>query len=85
MRRLRSLALGLSIAAALAGPGRAATYQPDPKLLAAARKEGEVIFYTTQIVDQILRPLIKVFGTVAPGVQVNPKPFAAPSTAVKGR
>src|SRR5437660_7572273 len=63
--------LGLSVAAALAGPGFADTYQPDPKLLAAAQKEGEVIFYTTQIVDQILRPLIKVFGTVAPGVQVK--------------
>ena len=71
MRRLRSFALGLSIAAALAGPSVAATYQPDPKLLAAAQKEGEVVYYTTQIVDQILRPLIKVFQTVAPGVQVK--------------
>ena len=71
MRSLRPFALGLSIAAALAAPSLAATYQPDPKLLAAAQKEGEVVFYTTQIVDQILRPLIKVFGTVAPGVQVK--------------
>jgi iron(III) transport system substrate-binding protein len=71
MRRLRSFALGLSVAVALGGPSLADTYQPDPKLLAAAQKEGEVVFYTTQIVDQILRPLIKVFGTVAPGVQVK--------------
>jgi ABC-type Fe3+ transport system substrate-binding protein len=71
MRHRCSLALSLSIVAALAGPSLAATYQPDPRLLAAAQKEGEVVFYTTQIVDQILRPLIKVFGTVAPGVQVK--------------
>jgi ABC-type Fe3+ transport system substrate-binding protein len=71
MRHLRPLALGLSIVASLASASRADTYVPDPKLLAAAQKEGEVVFYTTQIVDQILRPLIKVFGTVAPGVQVK--------------
>jgi ABC-type Fe3+ transport system substrate-binding protein len=71
MRHLRPLALALSIVASLTSASRADTYVPDPKLLAAAQKEGEVVFYTTQIVDQILRPLIKVFGTVAPGVQVK--------------
>jgi ABC-type Fe3+ transport system substrate-binding protein len=71
MRHLRPPALALSIVASLASASRADTYVPDPKLLAAAQKEGEVVFYTTQIVDQILRPLIKVFGTVAPGVQVK--------------
>src|SRR5215471_12203232 len=71
MRYLRSVALGLSIVAALVSASRADTYVPDPKLLAAAQKEGEVVFYTTQIVDQILRPLIKAFATVAPGVQVK--------------
>jgi len=71
MRPIRPLALALSIVASLASASRAETYVPDPKLLAAAQKEGEVVFYTTQIVDQILRPLIKVFGTVAPGVQVK--------------
>ena len=71
MRHIRPLALALSIVASLASTSRADTYQPDPKLLAAAQKEGEVVFYTTQIVDQILRPLIKVFATVAPGVQVK--------------
>jgi ABC-type Fe3+ transport system substrate-binding protein len=71
MRHLRPLALALFILASLAPASRADTYVPDPKLLAAAQKEGEVVFYTTQIVDQILRPLIRVFGTVAPGVQVK--------------
>src|SRR5881628_2738892 len=71
MRHLRPLALALSIVVSLASTSRADTYLPDPKLLAAAQKEGEVVFYTTQIVDQILRPMIKVFQTVAPGVQVK--------------
>jgi ABC-type Fe3+ transport system substrate-binding protein len=71
MHRLCSFLLGLCVAAAVAGTSRADTYKPDPKLLAAAQKEGEVVFYTTQIVDQILRPLIKVFATIAPGVQVK--------------
>src|SRR3954471_13524693 len=53
MRHRCSLALSLSIVAALAGPSLAASYQPDPRLLAAAQKEGEVVLYTTQIVDQI--------------------------------
>jgi iron(III) transport system substrate-binding protein len=71
MRYLRPLALGLVVAASVASATRAETYRPDPKLLEAARKEGEVILYTTQIVDQIVRPLIKVFQGVAPGVQVK--------------
>jgi ABC-type Fe3+ transport system substrate-binding protein len=71
MRHIRPLALALSILALLPSTSRAETYQPDPKLLAAAQKEGEVVFYTTQIVDQILRPLIKAFASVAPGVQVK--------------
>ncbi len=50
-------------------PDRSAAdaYQPDPTLLAAAQKEGEVLFYTTQIVDQIVRPLIKEFQTLRSG------------------
>jgi len=71
MRCLRSLALGLSIATLVASASVADTYQPDPKLLEAARKEGEVILYTTHIVDQIVRPLIRAFQGYAPGVQVK--------------
>src|SRR5579883_1729858 len=36
-------------------------YQADPKLVAAAQKEGEVVLYTTLIVDQAVRPMIKAF------------------------
>jgi len=72
MHRLRSLAVGLAIAAPIIStPTHAADYQPDPSLVAAARKEGEVVLYTTQIVDQIVRPLIKAFQAYVPGVQVK--------------
>jgi ABC-type Fe3+ transport system substrate-binding protein len=71
MRCLRPLALSLLMVATVTSASRADTYRPDPKLLEAAQKEGEVILYTTQIVDQIVRPLIKVFQGVAPGVQVK--------------
>lgn len=71
MRRLRHLALTFFVAASVAPAGAADTYQPDPKLLEAARKEGEVVLYTTHIVDQIVRPLIRAFQGVAPGVQVK--------------
>jgi ABC-type Fe3+ transport system substrate-binding protein len=68
----RSFVAVALIIAASAAPARAAeTYQPDPKLLEAATKEGEVVLYTTHIVDQIVRPLIKAFQGFAPGVAVK--------------
>jgi len=46
-------------------------YQADPKLVAAAQKEGEVVLYTTLIVDQAVRPMIKAFRAHVPGVDVK--------------
>ena len=46
-------------------------YRPDPKLVEAARKEGQVLWYTTLIVDQIVRPLIKLFQAQVPGIDVR--------------
>src|ERR1700736_3180006 len=72
---------GLAIAAAGASavifagafaPVRAAeTYQADPKLVAAAQKEGEVVLYTTLIVDQVVRPMIKAFRSQIAGIDVK--------------
>jgi iron(III) transport system substrate-binding protein len=61
------------VAALLAGaPARAAeTYQADPKLVEAAKKEGEVVLYTTLIVDQIVRPMIKAFRSQIAGIDVK--------------
>jgi iron(III) transport system substrate-binding protein len=46
-------------------------YAADPKLIEAARKEGEVVLYTTLIVDQIVRPMIKTFRAHITGVDVK--------------
>src|SRR5437764_15284175 len=68
----RSFVAAVLIAAApVASAPAAETYQPDPALLQAATKEGEVVLYTTHIVDQIVRPLIRTFQTYAPGIQVK--------------
>jgi iron(III) transport system substrate-binding protein len=73
--RGRVLAVGLLIVASFvvtAVPAPAAeTYRPDPKLVEAARKEGQVLWYTTLIVDQIVRPLIKAFQAQVSGVDVK--------------
>jgi iron(III) transport system substrate-binding protein len=64
-------ALGLVGAGALA-PARAdEAYQADPKLVVAAQKEGEVVLYTTLIVDQIVRPMIKAFRSHVSGIDVK--------------
>ena len=71
--RGRALAavFALGVAAAALPACAAELYQPDPKLVEAARKEGQVLWYTTLIVDQIVRPLIKAFQAQVPGVEVK--------------
>jgi iron(III) transport system substrate-binding protein len=48
-----------------------ATYQADAKLVAEATREGQVLWYTTLIVDQIVRPLISAFRANFPGIEVR--------------
>jgi ABC-type Fe3+ transport system substrate-binding protein len=64
------LAAGLILAQST-GAFAAESYRPDPVLLEAARKEGQALWYTTLIVDQIVRPLIKAFGAAVPGVEIK--------------
>ena len=54
MNFARSIFAGLAAMLLLTRPGMA---QPDPVLVAAALKEGEVVWYSTLIVNQIVRPL----------------------------
>src|ERR1700750_1813832 len=55
MRRLASLLFVVMCLAAVAAHAYAA--EIDPALVAAAKKEGRVTFYTPLIVDQMARPL----------------------------
>jgi ABC-type Fe3+ transport system substrate-binding protein len=60
------------MAAGVFAPARAdEAYQADPKLVEAARKDGEVVLYTTLIVDQIVRPMIKAFRSHIAGIDVK--------------
>ena len=52
-------------------PATAEPYRPDPALVAAAKKEGQVLVYTTLIVEQIVRPLIKAFQSQVPGIDIK--------------
>jgi iron(III) transport system substrate-binding protein len=67
----RIVAAGLLIAASTIQAASAEAYRPDSKLVEAARKEGQVLWYTTLIVDQIVRPLIKTFQAQVGGIDVK--------------
>ena len=78
MTRWSALA-GLAILVTTAGYGGAA----DPALVAAAKKEGEVVWYTTQIVSQLVRPVTAAFEKKYPGIKVRSTRANATETAVK--
>ncbi|MBO0767023.1 MAG: extracellular solute-binding protein [Hyphomicrobiaceae bacterium] len=59
MSVLRNLALGLFVA--FAGAASVAAAEVSPDLIAKAKQEGEVVYYTDLIVDQIVRPLVSGF------------------------
>ena len=70
-RAMRWVVAALVLGALAAPPAAAEPYRPDPALVAAAQKEGQVLIYTTLIVDQIVRPLIKTFQSQVPGIDVK--------------
>jgi ABC-type Fe3+ transport system substrate-binding protein len=65
--------------AGFAGPARAA----DPALVAAAQKEGQVVWYTTQIINQLVRPMIAGFEKRYPGIKIDAVRANATDTAIK--
>ncbi len=62
------LGAAASAAAATIRPARAA---PDPALVAAAVKEGSVVWYSTLIINQVVRPLAVAFEKAYPGIKVQ--------------
>ena len=83
MRQVRrfgcAVAAGMLLLLALARPAPAA----DPALVAAAQKEGEVVWYTTQIISQLVRPMIAAFEKRYPGIKVAAVRANATDTAIK--
>jgi iron(III) transport system substrate-binding protein len=55
------LRLRLVVAACAASLGGAPAVAADPALIGAAKKEGEVVWYTTQIISQLVRPMSAAF------------------------
>jgi ABC-type Fe3+ transport system substrate-binding protein len=64
---------------ATASPGHAA----DAALYQAAKKEGEVVWYTALIVTQAVRPLIAAFNKKYPGIEVHYARADSGPTAIK--
>jgi iron(III) transport system substrate-binding protein len=51
----------LALSAALVCTTAATAADIDPQLIAKAKQEGQLVYYTDLIVDQIVRPLIQAF------------------------
>jgi ABC-type Fe3+ transport system substrate-binding protein len=82
MRRRRLIGIGAAIAlGGLDRPARAATTL-DPAMIAAAEREGEVVWYTTYIVNLAVRPLAAAFEQAYPKIKLRyvPAPPAEGTT-----
>jgi ABC-type Fe3+ transport system substrate-binding protein len=55
----------------------------DTALIDAAKKEGQVVWYTTLIVNQAVRPLVQAFTQKYPGVEVRYSRADSGPTALK--
>jgi ABC-type Fe3+ transport system substrate-binding protein len=77
--RRRSFALALVMAFAAASYASAA----EPALYEAAKKEGEVVWYTSLIVNQAVRPLVDAFNKKYPGIAVKYARADSGPTAIK--
>lgn len=53
------------------------------ELIAAAKKEGKVVWYTTIIIDQAVRPLAAAFEKKYPGIKVEFSRAGSAETALK--
>src|SRR4029450_7708500 len=58
------------------------SYAADAALIEAARKEGKVVWYTTLIVNQAIRPLKDAFEKAYPGIELQyPRADESPTPA----
>lgn len=78
---MRTFCLVLAGVLAMAGSARAAG--ADAALIEAARKEGQVVWYSTLIVNQITRPLALAFEKKYPGIKVQYSRATSTDVALK--
>jgi ABC-type Fe3+ transport system substrate-binding protein len=74
-------ALALGASALALSPLKA--HADEAALYAAARREGEVVWYTTLIVNQAVRPLVDAFQQKYPGIEVRYNRADSVPTALK--
>src|SRR6266481_7616466 len=79
MARLTST-IACALAASLA---TSVAHAADAALVAAAKKEGEVNWYSTQIISQLVRPVTAAFEKKYPGIKVRSTRANATEVAVK--
>ena len=67
---LRRAALALAGSLALTGAAAAQGASVSEELIAKAKQEGQLVYYTDLIVDQVVRPLVAAFDAKY-GIKVN--------------
>src|SRR3954468_2770578 len=75
----------LSLCAALCIARVAFAADADPALVAAAQKEGAITWYSTLIVNQIVRPMVEAFEAKYSGIKVQYSRATSSDTALKIR
>jgi len=63
--------------------GAASAAEADPALVEAARKEGAVVWYSTLIINQIVRPMVAAFEAKYPDIKVEYSRAASSDVALK--
>ena len=82
LRRRRLLGLSVAVVLAERAPYAKAATVLDPALIAAAEREGEVVWYTTYIANLAVRPLAAAFEQAYPKIKLRyvPAPPAEGTT-----
>jgi iron(III) transport system substrate-binding protein len=75
----------LLLCAALLLARAACAADADPALVAGAQKEGQVVWYSTLIVNQIVRPMTEAFEAKYPGIKVQYSRATSSDVALKIR
>jgi iron(III) transport system substrate-binding protein len=75
----------LLVCAALLLSRAAFAADPDTAVIVAAQKEGQVTWYSTLIVNQIVRPMVEAFEAKYPGIKVQYSRATSSDTALKIR
>jgi ABC-type Fe3+ transport system substrate-binding protein len=78
MTNTRTILLALTVVTA-----PSLVHAADAALYEAAKREGELVWYTTLIVNQAVRPLIEAFSKKYPGVEVKYVRADSGPTAIK--